>query len=113
MKSRKIDISIIITFGNDEHYLEECVESILCNNCDLELLFLNVGSTDGSTEIIDSYRVKYSNITTNKQPHKNIAAARNYGIKIASGEYLMFMSAFDMLTLQLKEMYNQTVETES
>lgn len=88
--------SIIVPVYNVERYLSICIQSILCQStCDYEMILIDDGSTDRSGEICDKYAQKYSNIHVIHQENQGLSAARNRGIEIAGGEYLLFLDSDD------------------
>lgn len=92
-----IKVSIIVPVYNAEKYLERCVDSIINQTLkDIEIILVNDGSTDRSSEILERYtedsRVKVLNIK-NSGPGK----ARNEGIKISKGKYLAFVDSDDYI----------------
>lgn len=108
MESSKTNIcvSIIVAFGNDEQDLANCIESIMSNTLDIDIILLDVDSTDRSNEIAEQYSARYSNITIGNQSYINIAAARNHGITAADGEYVIFMNGGDRVASDsLKRLY--------
>lgn len=91
-------ISIIIPVYNVDKYLAECLDSILVeNDFDGEIICINDGSTDNSLHVLKQYSEKYNNITVISQDNAGLGAARNTGIKYATGEYLMFIDSDDFL----------------
>ena len=79
-----------------EAYLEECLDSIVCQTIDsLEILAINDGSTDGTLDILTNYAKKYKNIIIHTQLNQGQAVAKNYGILNANGEYVVFMDPDD------------------
>ena len=100
-------VSVVIPCYNNKPYLRECLDSVLNQTLtDYEVILIDDGSTDGTSEIIQSYlpRIKYL-----RQPNQGPAAARNAGIEAASGEYIAFQDADDLwypekLEVQLKFM---------
>ena len=89
-------ISIIIPVYNCEEYLNECIDSLLCQSYpNIEILLVNDGSKDGSPEICDTYGNLHPNIHVYHQNNQGAAAARKTGLKQASGEYFLFVDADD------------------
>ena len=80
-------VSIIIPCYNNEKYVEEAIESALNQTYqNIEIVCINDGSTDSSTEKIKPYK-KYSNfIFIDNKENKGVIYSRNYAIDIATGE---------------------------
>ena len=90
-----IKISIIIPVYNKAEYIHKCIESVLEQTiCEKEIICVDDGSTDGSTEILERY-CKEGRIVLLRQENSGAGAARNRGIDYSHGEYLAFMDADD------------------
>ena len=88
-------ISVIIPVYNGEKYLAQCLENILYQTYKkLEIIVVNDGSTDKSAEIAEKYPVKIIH-----QKNSGVSAARNTGISCATGDYIHFMDADDLINL--------------
>lgn len=88
--------SVIIPVYNVEKYLPECVNSVLNQDFyDYEVILVDDGSTDSSGNICDEYAKEYSNIKVIHKENGGLSDARNFGIKEAKGEYLMFLDSDD------------------
>jgi len=91
-------ISVIVPVYNVAAYLPECMDSILCQDYEaLEIILIDDGSTDESGRICDDYAEKDSRIRVIHQKNGGAAAAKNAGLRIASGEYLSFVDSDDFL----------------
>lgn len=93
-------LSIIVPIYNLEHYLVECLNSIISRIGNLkiiEIILINDGSTDNSARIADSYVAKYSFITFINQINQGVSIARNNGLLQAQGEYIWFVDGDDWL----------------
>lgn len=91
-------ISVIVPIYGVEKYLEECIESILNQTYkQLEVILVDDGSPDRCGEICDRYAQKDSRIIVIHQKNSGAAAARNAGLRIATGEYITFMDSDDYL----------------
>lgn len=91
-------VSIIIPAYNASKLIEECIESIINQDFhDWELILINDGSTDDTLEKCERYTSAYSNIKLLDQRNQGVSAARNNGLGIAQGEYVLFMDADDYL----------------
>lgn len=92
-----LKFSIIIPVYNVLKYLPECVSSVLQQSFnDYEIILVDDGSTDGSEKLCDQYAEKDSRIKVIHQSNEGQAAARNAGIKVAEGDYLLFFDADDL-----------------
>ncbi len=86
-------ISIIIPAFNAENYIKDALDSIISQSFnDYEIIVVNDGSSDKTTEIVKKYPVKIID-----QINSGASVARNNGLKAARGEYVFFMDADDSL----------------
>lgn len=98
MQNNKMKISIVVPIYNMEESLENCIVSILKQSFkDFELILVDDGSSDNSFEICKKYAAKYTNIIAYHQDNAGSGPARNAGIRIARGEYLLFIDSDDVL----------------
>ncbi|MFZ7158391.1 glycosyltransferase family 2 protein [Avibacterium gallinarum] len=87
--------SIIVPVYNVERYLNECLDSIISQSfTNYELLIIDDGSTDKSGHICDTYSI-YKNVKVFHKDNGGLSTARNYGIKKAIGEYILFIDSDD------------------
>ena len=92
-------ISIIIPVYNVEKYLRECLDSILAQSYkDFEIILVDDGSTDSSGNICDEYSMKYENIKVLHKNNNGLSSARNAGLDIAQGEYILFIDSDDVVS---------------
>lgn len=92
------ELSIIIPVYNTEKYLSECIDSILNQSfADYELILVNDGSTDGCGDICRSYAQKDSRIVFLEQENGGVSGARNNGLSVAKGEYVLFCDSDDTM----------------
>lgn len=88
--------SIVVPVYNVEDYLEDCVNSILSQTYrHFELILVDDGSTDQSSEICDRYARENSAVSSIHQTNGGAAKARNTGIRAAKGDYLIFLDSDD------------------
>ena len=91
-------VSIIIPVFNAERYLEECIMSILGQTYrDFEIILINDGSTDRSSQICRELSDKYSQIEVIEQVNQGVNQARKIGFTNSSGEWVMFVDSDDIL----------------
>ena len=91
-------LSIIVPIYNVAPYLPKCVDSLLAQDIsDYEIILVDDGSPDESPEISDQYAGQYSNIKVIHQENAGLSAARNAGLAIAKGDYIMYVDSDDYL----------------
>jgi len=103
-----IKVSIIIPVYNTEAYIEKNLNCLRNQTLkDIEIIIVNDGSTDKSMEIVNQLAKEDSRIKIINQKNLKQGAARNNGIKIASGEYIGFVDSDDWIDLDYYEkLYN-------
>ena len=90
------EVSIIMPVYNSELFLRESLEYILCQSfADMEIICVNDGSTDRSLDILYAYQKKDKRIKVLTQKNQYAGVARNYGLQIANGRYVVFLDADD------------------
>lgn len=86
-------LSVIVPLYNAENYIEEALDSLLAQKgVDIEIIVVDDESQDNSAKIVKKYPVHYY-----KKTNGGASSARNYGLKYASGKYIMFLDADDYL----------------
>ena len=91
-------ISVVIPVYNVETYLEECLQSVVDQTYqNLQIILVNDGSTDGSLTICKSFAQKDQRILALSQENAGLSAARNTGIKAATGKYITFIDSDDAI----------------
>ena len=91
-------ISIIIPVYKVEPFLRECLDSIVSQTYqNLEIILVDDGSTDGSGAICDEYAARDGRIIVIHQENQGISGARNAGLDIASGDYVLFVDSDDRI----------------
>jgi glycosyltransferase involved in cell wall biosynthesis len=107
-------VSIIIPIYNLKEYLCECLDSVIGQTLkDIEIICVNDGSTDGSQDILNSYRKKDERIVIIEQNNSGYGQSMNKGIEQARGEYIGIVEADDYVPLNMyEELYKKAVENE-
>lgn len=97
----KTDLSIIIPAYNCGHCISTCLDSVLRQeNADkYDIIVVNDGSKDATAQIVQQYQTQHKNIRIINQPNSGVSFARNAGINIATGEYITFIDADDIVGL--------------
>lgn len=88
--------SIIIPVYNVEKYINGCVESVINQTFkDIEVILVDDGSSDLSANICDNYKIADSRIKVVHKKNGGSSSARNAGIKLARGKYIIFLDSDD------------------
>lgn len=91
-------ISIIVPVYNVEEYLERCIESIIKQTYEnIELILVDDGSPDKCPQICDKWKNKDSRIQVIHKKNGGLSSARNAGIEVATGEYILFVDSDDCI----------------
>ena len=99
MKSK---VSIVIPVYNVEQYIEKMLLSVERQEFkDWEAIIINDGSTDSSQRIIDDFVNKDRRFKSFIKDNGGVSSARNMGIDLASGEYVVFYDPDDYIFLYL------------
>jgi glycosyltransferase involved in cell wall biosynthesis len=91
-------ISVIVPVYNVEKYIQKCVGSIIGQAySNLEIILVDDGSPDNSGQMCDEYAATDSRITVIHKQNGGVSSARNAGLDVATGEYVVFVDADDYL----------------
>lgn len=104
-------VSVVIPVYNVENYLEDCIKSLLNQDMeDIEFIFVNDCSPDGSLAILERYKNLYPEQITIIDSKVNLrqGGARNLGLAAASGDYIAFVDSDDLIA---PNMYSSLYET--
>ena len=97
-------VSIIVPVYNAEKYVGKCLESIVNQTYkNIEIICVNDGSIDNSEKILKKYQLKDNRIRVKTTENGGLTKARNTGIKLATGEYFMFIDSDDYIELDMVE----------
>jgi glycosyltransferase involved in cell wall biosynthesis len=101
-------ISVIIPCYNYGHLIAETIDSVLHQSyTDVEIIVIDDGSTDNTSEVLNEYADKYKQVKYYKYENAGLGTARNRGLGKATGQYIQFLDADDLIEpgkfeLQLK-----------
>ena len=109
------NLTVIVPVYNGEKYLKSCLESLAAQTLEnIEVIIIDDGSTDDSANIARSFEESYSHFTVFKQQNSGRSAARNRGLDMAKGEFIVFVDADDFLDpLMCEKLFDVAVERES
>ena len=104
MEELQYKISAIVPMFNVDKYLITCVESIERQTLkDIEIILIDDGSKDNTLLVAKKLAAQYSNIVVLHQSNKGQAAARNAGLKVATGKYISFIDSDDYIEPDMYE----------
>lgn len=104
-------VSVIVPVYNTESFLRRCVDSLLAQTYrDFEVILVDDGSPDGCGAICDRYAQKDPRVRVIHKPNGGVSSARNAGLKIAEGKYVLFCDSDDTVHPQWCEVMVQTAE---
>ena len=105
-------ISIIIPVYNAKEYIKECAKSIVNEITEqMEVIFIDDGSTDNSEDIYNKYK-NIKDVKIIKQRNHGVSYTRNKGIDEAAGKYIMFVDADDYLKKGWSKILLSNIEEE-
>lgn len=97
-------VSIVVPIYNVESYLEKCIKSITNQTYnDLEIILVDDGSTDDSPSICDKWKELDKRVVVIHKENGGLSSARNAGLEIATGDYIMFEDSDDWLQNDIVE----------
>ena len=101
MTNRMKGVSFIIPVYNSAEFLPDCINELLQPKVlDYEIILVDDGSQDKSGSICDFYARNNSNIKVYHQANRGVSAARNYGLKIAVKDFIIFLDADDIVEIE-------------
>ncbi len=101
MRDYKYKVSVIVPVYNVENYIRPCLDSLIEQTIDhsqIEVLLINDGSTDSSLEICYEYAQSNFIFKVFNKENEGVSATRNFGIRNASGKYIMYLDSDDTYT---------------
>ena len=97
-------ISVVVPIYNGERYLDRCIQSIAGQTyANLEIILVNDGSQDSSAAICDAWAQKDPRIKVIHKPNRGVSDSRNVGIQNATGNWVTFVDADDVVSAYLVE----------
>ncbi|MCD8019186.1 MAG: glycosyltransferase [Clostridiales bacterium] len=96
--------SVIVPIYNVETYIRDCVESLQNQTLkEIEIILVDDGSPDNCGSVIDEYAAADDRIKVIHKKNGGVSAARNDGLKVATGEYVLFCDSDDMMEIDACE----------
>lgn len=108
----KAKVSVIVPIYNAEIYIDKCIQSIINQTLkDIEIILVDDGSTDKSVEISNKYAENDKRIKVIKKKNKGASSARNYGISVATGDFITFVDSDDFIEKDMLEsLYSEAID---
>lgn len=104
-------VSVIVPVYNVVQYIEKCLRSIINQTyCHLEILVIDDGSTDDSGVICDRMAAEDSRIRVVHQENAGVSSARNKGLDICSGSFVLFVDSDDWIEPEMVELMVSAIE---
>ena len=98
-------ISVIVPVYNLENYLNRCIDSVLRSTyADFELILIDDGSTDASPRICRDYAGRDNRVRLLRQENRGVSAARNRGLEVCRGEWVVFVDGDDCISEDFLEL---------
>lgn len=108
-----VKVSAIIAAYNAEKYLVETLESIVNQTIDsYEVIVVNDGSTDSTLDILRAYEGKYAHLHVMTKENEGPSAARNAALEKATGEFVYFLDADDIVEVNALEIMYEAAKTQ-
>jgi len=103
-----VKVSVIVPIYQVESYLVKCLDSLVHQTLkEIEIILIDDGSMDLSSEIAQSYQKKDRRISYFRQENQGLSGARNTGLKKAKGEYVAFIDSDDYVEMDMLELMYQ------
>ena len=108
-------ITVIVPVYNVEQYLNRCIDSIINQSYkNLEIILVDDGSNDNSGLICDDYANNDNRIKVIHKINGGLSDARNAGLKVMSGDYIMFVDSDDFIDLDMVQiLFNDLIKNKS
>lgn len=105
-------ISIVVPVYRVQKYLDRCVKSLIKQSySNIEIILVDDGSTDKCPELCDNYAKSDLRIMVIHKKNGGLSDARNCGIKVATGDYILFVDSDDFIELDACEYFAKIIDT--
>ncbi|VUS63799.1 glycosyltransferase family 2 protein [Klebsiella spallanzanii] len=107
----KPSVSVILPVFNGQEYISNCVEALLNQRLmNFELIIIDDGSTDQTGEICKGFALNDDRIKLFQKKNGGVSTARNYGIELATGDYICFVDVDDSVNENyLQELFDDRI----
>ena len=107
-------ISVIVPIYNNEPYLERCIESLINQSYkNIEIILINDGSKDNSLDVCKKWKKNDNRIIVHNQQYLGVSEARNKGIELAKGDFIIFLDGDDEAHPDyVQKLYNTLIQND-
>lgn len=106
-------ISIIVPVYNGEKYIDRCVDSLINQTyTKIEIIIINDGSNDNTVSICENFIKQDKRIKLYNKQNAGVSSARNYGLNVACGNYIIFVDSDDYVEYNLVEEHLKNIQQE-
>jgi len=116
VENSNFKISVVMPVYNVERYLPTCLDSIVTQTLpDIEIIVVNDGSPDNSIKILEEYQSRYPDrMKVFTTENRGVSHARNYGLKHATGEFILFVDSDDFIEKDMCEkLYSKAIRDQN
>lgn len=108
-----VEVSVIIPCYNIEKYVKTCFESVINQSFqEIEIICINDGSTDNTLKLLETLKKRDDRIVIINKKNCGVSSARNDGIKVAKGKYIMFVDSDDYISVDMIEYMYKKITSE-
>lgn len=100
---KPVVVSIVVPVYNADKYITRCLDSLLAQSVNIEIIAVNDGSTDKSLEILKEYARKDSRLVVIDMQNSGVSSARNTGIRASTGQFIGFVDSDDWVNPDMYE----------
>lgn len=98
----KAMVSVIVPVYNSARFLDRCIESVVRQTYkNIEVILVDDGSSDGSGQICDKWVERDKRVVVVHKKNEGVSSARNVGLSLAKGEFLMMLDSDDWIDLEM------------
>lgn len=106
--------SVIIPVYNSEKTIKRCIESITSQErTDVEIIIINDGSTDESESLCKALQTEHNNIIYIHKENGGVSSARNLGLTVAKGKYVMFVDSDDYVDSECFDVFDNYTKSDA
>lgn len=115
LRMEVVKVTVIVPVYNDEYNIRKCLDSLVSQSLkDMEILVINDGSTDRTSEILERYSNDFTQIRVVTQKNHGLFETRKRALELAQGEYIGWVDSDDFVSPKMFEiLYNAVLDNNS